>query len=72
MCDVGPAGNRLDTLYDSQYPFLPGSGIRYAGSTPVSTNKLTYVNVTNTFTSGGVLYTNQAFGLLQQQVRAFG
>ncbi len=67
-----PAGNRLVTLYHTQYPYLPEYVIRYGGATPIRTNKMTYYNVTNTFVSGGITYTNLAFGLIQQEVRAFG
>lgn len=64
-------GNKVATVYDSAFPFLPQQVIRYAGATPVSTNQFTYYNVTNTFSSGGVTYTNLALGLLQQERRAF-
>jgi len=65
------AGNKVVTQYHPQFTYLPEFVIRYASTTPVSTNKLAYYNVTNTFVSGGVTNTNSAFGLLQQEIRAF-
>ena len=67
---VDPVGNKTVTHYHPQYPFLPEFITRYAGSTPVSSNQFTYYNVTNTFTSGGVTYTNLALGLMKQEIRA--
>ena len=69
---VDAAGNKVDTTYDPQFPFLPSQVVRSAGNIAVSTNAMAYCNVTSTFVSGGVTYTNAAFGLLQQQVRAAG
>ena len=69
---VDPVGNRMDTLYDSQFPFLPALVVRYAVSTPVNSNLMTYESITNTFVTGGVSYTNAAFGLVQRQIRAVG
>ncbi|MEW6306011.1 MAG: DUF6531 domain-containing protein [Verrucomicrobiota bacterium] len=64
-------GNKVEYVYNATYPFLREQVIQYAGATPIITNRMTYYNVTNTFTSGGVSYTNLAFGLLQQVVRAY-
>lgn len=66
-----PAGNKVQTIYHPQYSFLPQYVITYAGSTPTVTNKMTYGNVTNIFVSGGASYTNMAFGMPLQQIRAF-
>jgi YD repeat-containing protein len=67
-----PAGNKVQTLYHLQYPFLPEYVIRIAGTTPVSTNKMVYGNVTNAVVFGGTTYTNMAMGVLLQEIRAFG
>jgi YD repeat-containing protein len=67
-----PVGNKVQTLYHPLFPFLPEYVIRLAGSTPISTNRMAYGNVTNTFISGGVTYTNMVLGVLQQEIRAFG
>jgi RHS repeat-associated protein len=65
-------GNKTRTSYSAAFPFLPEQVIRFAGSTAISTNLLVYYNVTNTVVFGGTTVTNTAFGLLQQQTRAYG
>ena len=67
-----PIGNKVQTLYHAQYPFLPEYIVRFGGSTPISTNRMFYGNVTNTFVMGGVNYTNIAAGVLLREIRAFG
>lgn len=65
-----PIGNKIKTTYSAAYPFLPSQVVVWGGGVPVTTNAMSYYNVTNTFVSGGITYTNAAFGLLQQQTRA--
>jgi RHS repeat-associated protein len=67
-----PFGNKTKYGYHSTFPFLPETITRFAGGTPISTNKFDYYNVTNVFTGGGVTFTNIAFGVLQRETRAFG
>jgi RHS repeat-associated protein len=69
---VDTVGNRVVTQYHAQFPFLPEYAARYAGATAIATNRFAYRGVTNIFVSGGVSYTNRAFGLLRQEIRAFG
>jgi len=69
---VDPVGNKVQTIYHAQFPFLPEYIVRLAGSTPISTNRMFYTSVTNTLSFGGVNYTNLAIGLLQREIRAFG
>lgn len=67
-----PVGNKVQTLYHPQFPFLPEYVVRLAGSTPIGTNRMLYTSVTNTVVFGGVTYTNLAIGLLQREVRGYG
>ena len=57
-------GNSTVIVYDPVFNFLPQQNIRYAGTTPVSTNLMLYGNVTNVVVNGSVTQTNTAFGLL--------
>lgn len=66
------AGNRTFYSYHPGYPFLPETVVNFAGTTPLSTNKMFYENVTNIFVSGTSTFTNVSFGLLQREIRAFG
>jgi RHS repeat-associated protein len=66
------AGNSTVTVYDPVFNFLPQQTIRYAGTTPVSTNFIFYANATNVFVNGSVTQTNLAFGLPVRQIRAYG
>ena len=59
-------------VYDPVFNFLPQQNIRYAGTTPVSTNLMLYGNATNVVFNGSVTQTNIAFGLLTRQIRAYG
>ena len=65
-----PAGNSTVVVYDPVFNFLPQQTIRYAGATPVSTNRMLYTDVTNVVVDGYVTRTNVAFGLLTRQIRA--
>jgi RHS repeat-associated protein len=66
---VDPLTNKVQYTYSATFPFLPEQIVRVAGSTPVSTNFLAYYNVSNVVSDGVNAYTNQAFGLLQREVR---
>ncbi len=66
------AGNSAVIVYDPVFNFLPQLNIRYAGTTPVSTNVMLYGNATNVVVNGSVTQTNTAFGLLTRQIRAYG
>ena len=67
-----PAGNGTVIVYDPVFNFLPQQVIRYAGSTPVSTNYTIYGNATNVVIDGSITQTNLAFGLPVRQIRAYG
>ncbi|MGH7989043.1 MAG: DUF6531 domain-containing protein, partial [Limisphaerales bacterium] len=67
-----PAGNSVVTIYDPTFKFLPQQVIRYAGTTPVSTNFMLYGDATNVVVNGNTTQTNMAFGLLTRQIRAYG
>ena len=67
-----PAGNSTVIVYDPVFNFLPQQTIRYAGTTPVSTNYTIYGNATNVVINGSVTQTNLAFGLPIRQIRAYG
>ena len=67
-----PVGNSTVIVYDPVFNFLPQQIIRYAGSTPVSTNYTFYGNATNVVINGSVTQTNLAFGLPIRQIRACG
>ena len=67
-----PVGNSTMIVYDPVFNFLPQQIIRYAGSTPVSTNFTFYGNATNVVVNGSVTQTNLAFGLPIRQIRACG
>lgn len=69
---IDPVGNRLRRVYDTNYPFQVQQVVRVSGTTPVSTNLFLRENITNTFTLGGVNYTNSANGVVKQEVRAYG
>jgi len=66
------AGNSVVAVYDPVFSFLPQQLIRYAGSTPVSTDLMLYGNATNIVVNGNITQTNTAFGLLTRQIRAYG
>ena len=66
------AGNSAVIVYDPVSDFLPQLNIRYAGTTPVSTNVMLYGNATNVVVNGSVTQTNTAFGLLTRRIRAYG
>lgn len=66
------AGNSTILVYDPNYSFLPQQIIRYAGSTPVSTNFMVYGNATNVVVLGNTTQTNLAFGLTTRRIRAYG
>jgi RHS repeat-associated protein len=66
------AGNSIVTMYDPTFLFLPQQVIRYAGSTPVSTNFMVYGNATNVVVNGNTTQTNLAFGVLTRSIRAYG
>jgi len=65
-------GNSTAVVYDPVYNFLPQQVIRYAGTTPVSTNYTLYGSASTVVTNGSLIQTNVAFGLAVRQVRAFG
>jgi RHS repeat-associated protein len=65
-----PVGNSVQTVYQSQYPYLPQYVIYAPGGTPTVTNQFTFGNVTNVVVNGNLTFTNMAFGLLVQQVRS--
>jgi RHS repeat-associated protein len=67
-----PAGNSTVIVYDPVFNFLPQQTIRYAGTTPVSTNFTFYGDATNVVINGSVTQTNVAFGLPIRQIRAYG
>jgi len=67
-----PVGNGTVTVYDPVFNFLPQQVIRYAGTTPVSTNFIFYADATNVVINGSVTQTNVAFGLPVRQIRAYG
>jgi RHS repeat-associated protein len=69
---IDPTGNKVQTIYHSQFAFLPEYVVRFAGDTAVSTNRMFYTSATNTVSSGATSYTNLAVGLLHREVRAFG
>jgi RHS repeat-associated protein len=66
------AGNSTVVVYDSTFNFLPQQVVRYAGATPVSTNYMIYGNATNIVVNGNITQTNNAFGILTRQIRAYG
>jgi RHS repeat-associated protein len=66
-----PAGNSTVIVYDPVFNFLPQQTIRYAGTTPVSTNFTFYGDATNIVINGSVTQTNLAFGLPTRQIRAY-
>jgi RHS repeat-associated protein len=65
-----PAGNGVTIVYDSVFNFLPQQAIRFAGTTPVSTNLMYYGNATNVVVNGSILQTNIALGLTIREIRA--
>ena len=65
-------GNSTVVVYDTAFTFQPQQTIRYAGVTPVSTNFMIYGNATNIVVDGNILQTNEAFGVLTRQIRAYG
>lgn len=65
-----PVGNSVQTVYQTQYPYLPQYVIYAPSGTPTVTNQFTFGNVTNVVVNGNLTLTNMAFGLLMQQVRA--
>jgi RHS repeat-associated protein len=65
-------GNSTVVVYDPTFTFQPQQIIRYAGATPVSTNRMVYGNATNVVVDGSVNQTNTAFGVLTRQIRAYG
>ena len=65
-------GNRVVIVYDPVFNFLPQQAIRYAGTTPVSTNFTIYGNATNVVINGNLTQTNMALGLPTRQIRAYG
>jgi RHS repeat-associated protein len=67
-----PAGNSTVIVYDPVFNFLPQQIIRYAGTTPVSTNYTIYGSATNIVFNGSVTQTNLSFGLPVRQIRAYG
>lgn len=67
-----PVGITTATLYDSTFAYSPSQVVRYVGSTPIITNFITYGNFTNSVTNGGIVYISTAYGLPQQQIRAYG
>ena len=67
-----PIGNSTVVIYDPTFTFLPQQVIRYAGTTPVSTNFQIYASVTNVVVNGSLTQTNLAFGVLTRQIRAYG
>jgi RHS repeat-associated protein len=66
------AGNSVVYVYDPTFAFLPQQIIRYAGATPVSTNYMIYGDATNVVVNGNTTQTNEAFGLLTREIRAYG
>ncbi len=66
------AGNSTVVVYDPAFAFLPQQTIRYAGATSVFTNFMYYGDATNVVANGNTLQTNEAFGLLTRQIRAYG
>ena len=69
---VDAASNKVVVTYDTNYQFLPDLVAFYSGNTPVSTNQMTYGQVVQMVTNGVTVYTNAAYGVLQQMVRAYG
>ena len=67
-----PVGNSMVVVYDPTFTFQPQQVIRYAGTTPVSTNYQIYASVTNVVVDGSVTQTNTAFGVLTRRIRAYG
>ena len=67
---VDAVGNRVSTIYDSTYAFLPQQVIKLAGATPVSTNYFVYGSATDVTADGPIQVTNMAFGLLTRSIRA--
>jgi RHS repeat-associated protein len=67
-----PVGNSVVTVYDTNFTFIPQQIIRYAGTTPVSTNLMLYGNATNVVVNGTTTQTNRAFGVLTRMIRAYG
>jgi YD repeat-containing protein len=67
-----PASNRVQFIYSTNYPYLVERLVRWAGATTVSTNQFFYGNASNVVSDGIFSRTNQAFGLLQREVRAGG
>jgi RHS repeat-associated protein len=65
-------GNSQVVVYDPVFNFLPQQTIRYAGTTPVSTNLMVYANATNIVVLGNTTQTNTAFGVLMRNIRAYG
>ena len=65
-----PVGNSVQTVYQSQYPYLPQYVIYAPNGTPTVTNQFFFGNVTNVVVNGNLTLTNMAFGLLVQQIRA--
>jgi RHS repeat-associated protein len=69
---IDPFTNSVVYVYDTNFLFLPQQILKYAGSTPVSTNFLLYGSVTNVVTVGTNTTTNIAAGVLTRQIRAYG
>ncbi len=67
-----PIGNSTVVVYDPTFTFQPQQTIRYAGTTPVSTNFMLYGDATNIVVDGSLTQTNTALGLLTRQIRAYG
>ncbi len=69
---IDPVGNRTRYVYDTNYSYQAQQIIRLSGTTPISTNVFLRQNVTNTFSAGGQSLTNIAFGVVKQELKAFG
>lgn len=69
---IDPVGNRTRYVYDTNYPYQAHQVIRLSGTSPISTNVIFRQNVTNIFSVAGQTLTNIAFGVLKQELRAFG
>lgn len=67
-----PAGNSTVYVYDQTFNFLPQQITHYAGAVPVFTNYMYYGDATNVVVNGNITQTNEAFGLLMRQIRAYG